>query len=256
MALVVPSATSQRHAPSVFDAEIQYRVDSVCLAIEKYLGGVIGDASETANFADTPVRAARAHQQTGAFASRDRLLQAVATKALVMRRVTEVLATGFPLATDTHDGGIVVQGPITASGLCPHHFLPVAYVAYVAYHPKADGTVLGLSKLTRLTRLLADRPVLQEQVAADIADALFYDSASPRDGLPQIETAGSAVQLIGWHSCMASRGVRSLAPTLTTALRGTFTGTSLKAEFYQAVRDLPPAASLTVPGYVSSPDTY
>lgn len=157
-------------------------------------------------------------------------------KNSIKTALTEILETGFPLEAGSTDCGIITQGPIEAEGLCPHHLLPVSYDIFVAYKPKVGAPVLGLSKLARTAKLLAARPVLQEQVAQDIADAFFFaENTNDRKDLPQIETAGSAVQVIGCHSCMCSRGVKSLALTLSTVLRGQFQTDSLKEEFYQAI---------------------
>lgn len=158
-------------------------------------------------------------------------------KASIIPRIQEILETGFPTESDTSDCGIITQGPIYATGLCPHHLLPVSYEIFVGYKPLRAGAVLGLSKLARVAQTLAQRPVLQEQVAADIADALHFDG-NDRADLPQIATQGSAVQLIGAHSCMSCRGVLSDAKTLSTTLRGMFLHDSSKAEFYQAIESL------------------
>lgn len=254
MSLVVPSHENSEHAAGL-DAELSGtpEYERVTKAIQRYLEGSIATPSELANFADTPVRATKAHRATRAYSCACGVDLRIIPKTEVLSQAASVLATGFPMEADAHDAGIVVQGPVEARGMCPHHLLPVHYAAYVAYQPAPGGTVLGLSKLSRLVRLLANRPVLQEQVSADIADALFFSADAPRGALPQIASAGSAVQLIGWHSCMASRGVQSLSPTLTTALRGSFRDPSLKAEFYQAVQDLPKFDASTVPDYIVDP---
>lgn len=257
--LIQTSLQSHRHAP-LLRPELTVLADRAQGLIKHYFddGQRAPSASEVANFADTPVRAAKAHCETDAYskylAAGNGLSTLFPTASESESRAAAILSTAFPMESGTQDAGIVVQGPITAVGFCPHHLLPVFYQAYVAYQPRPGSAVLGLSKLSRLTAVLARRPLLQEQVCADIADALFFNDATPRDSLPQIETAGAAVQLIGWHSCMASRGARSLAPTLTTALRGSFGSTHLKTEFYQALRDLPPVAP--VPAWVQDPAGY
>jgi GTP cyclohydrolase I len=59
---------------------------------------------------------------------------------------------------------------IAFSSLCPHHLLPWFGVVTIRYRP--CGRVAGLSKLARLVDALARRLVLQERLAADIADAI------------------------------------------------------------------------------------
>lgn len=226
---------------------------TLTLVIESYAPPKEQSASERANFAETVVRAAKAWNEV--FGLDDPELSThdhaellsetvedvtagLTSKAQVIPRITEILETGFPTEAGNGDCGIVTQGPIYARGMCPHHLLPVSYEVFVGYKPLKGGTVLGLSKLARVAQLLAQRPVLQEQVASDIADALFYDAELDRADLPQIRTQGSAVQLIGAHSCMSCRGVLSDANTLSTTLRGMFLHDSAKAEFYQAIESL------------------
>jgi GTP cyclohydrolase I len=202
-------------------------------------------ASEEANFADTPIRAAKAviQLQASRHSARDKtdvrvlsdrktLINGIKAKYHYFNEVRKIIETGFP--TEGGDCGIVTQGPILAKGLCPHHFLPVYYEVFVAYKPTPDGNVLGLSKLARVTKELAARPVLQEQLTADIASVLCKQSDT--QGLPGIASDGSAVQMVGNHTCMGCRGIRSDALTLTTVLRGEFSkNPELKSEFYQAI---------------------
>ena len=60
---------------------------------------------------------------------------------------------------------------VKASGICPHHLLPVLYSVDFAYIPRA--CVIGLSKIPRTIKILAARAVLQEQLTTDIADTFF-----------------------------------------------------------------------------------
>lgn len=188
------------------------------------------------------------------------------SRAEILREVATILNTGFPMDNPRADSGIITQGPILANSICPHHLLPVSYEIFVSYKPlsKSGSRVLGLSKLARLAVALTNRPVLQEQATLDIADALHYTEpaeygvAVESDGqyrqrfsaaqckdletqtdIPQMWSDGSAVQLIGLHSCMSCRGARSSAHTLTTVLRGAFREhDSLKAEFYQGIESI------------------
>lgn len=178
--------------------------------------------SEKANFADTAVRAAKA------FAGQ------TATRSEIKEQLHDILSTGFPREDSAHPPGIVTQGPISVHSYCPHHLLPVEYQAYVAYIPGATGNVLGLSKLARITILLGRRPVLQEQLAADIANVLCVAPTSA-DHFPGIDSAGSAVLLTGKHSCMTCRGVHSDALTSVSELRGKFYEEGFEQKFYQAI---------------------
>ena len=275
---VTPKASASRHAPEQVDAQYRDNpnwkrlVDRIKALILYYTPDPT--ESEVANFNDTPIRAAKAwiefygldpslspeefNESLKEFI--DPYIENMRPKATTLENVRGILETGFPLESRSHDGGIITQGPVNVDGVCPHHMLPVHYEVFVSYQPAQDGMVLGLSKLARLATELCSRPVLQEQATADIADALYWTqpiSASKRvaddpetnepryvhttheSPMPQIESGGSAVQLIGHHMCMCGRGVTSDALTLTTALRGAYyTMPELKNEFYQAIMSI------------------
>lgn len=93
---------------------------------------------------------------------------------------------------------------------CSHHLLPFYGKAHFAYIP--NGNLVGLSKIPRLIEALAARPQVQE-VLTDQICAIFDNTVKPY---------GVAVCLDAVHSCMFARGVRKLAITRTTALRGAF----------------------------------
>lgn len=118
----------------------------------------------------------------------------------------------------------VVEGPIQFFSLCEHHALPFygrAYVGYIAHEQ-----IIGLSKLTRLVRLFANRFTVQERIGQQIADSL--------DAM--LHPHGVAVYLDAHHLCTQMRGVRETAPlTRTTFWRGNYdSDPSLRTEFYVA----------------------
>lgn len=106
---------------------------------------------------------------------------------------------------------MVISKHNVAFGCCPHHLLPVIYRISVAYIPRSR--VLGISKLSRVVKLLARAPVLQEDLTHDIARLLHDD----------LDSAGAGVYVEGLHMCMASRGVGSHETrVVTSAVRGAF----------------------------------
>src|SRR4051795_3072800 len=124
------------------------------------------------------------------------------------------LITVFP--TECHsdsscDLAQIVEGPIPFFAFCEHHALPFfgqAYVGYVAH----EG-IIGISKLTRLVRVLTRRFGVQERMTHQIADEL--------DRL--MAPHGVAVYLEAHHMCTQMRGVREIHPkTRTTAYRGVY----------------------------------
>src|SRR5262249_34889469 len=89
-----------------------------------------------------------------------------------------------------------IQGPVRVFSLCEHHALPFYGCAYVGYI--ADARIIGISKLTRLVRLYAQRFSVQERIGRQIADTL----------VEMLEPHGVAVYLEAHHLCTEMRGVR------------------------------------------------
>jgi GTP cyclohydrolase I len=120
----------------------------------------------------------------------------------------------------------VIEGPIQLFSLCEHHALPFfgrAYVGYIAHK-----RIIGISKLTRLVRLFAQRFTVQERIGQQIADTLEA----------MLEPHGVAVYLEAHHLCTEMRGVREISPmTRTTYWRGEYVGNAtLRSEFLVACR--------------------
>lgn len=115
----------------------------------------------------------------------------------------------------------VIEGPIRFFALCEHHALPFyghAYIGYIAHEH-----IIGISKLTRLVRVFAQRFAVQERIGQQIADNLEA----------MLQPHGVAVYLEAHHLCTQMRGVREVSPlTRTTFWRGEFDhNAALRAEF-------------------------
>jgi GTP cyclohydrolase I len=115
----------------------------------------------------------------------------------------------------------VIEGPIHFFSLCEHHVFPFYGEAYVGYI--ANENIIGISKLTRLVRLFAQRFAVQERIGQQVADTLES----------MLEPHGVAVYLQAHHLCVEMRGVRELAPiTRTSVWRGYYADEdSLRDEF-------------------------
>lgn len=117
----------------------------------------------------------------------------------------------------------VYTTPFTAVSMCPHHLLPVQYKIVAGYLPANQ--VLGVSKIVRASRLLARRPVLQEDLTYTIAcflhdcdNSAFF--SGQRRMIPALESFGSAVLVKGMHTCMSCRGVEADGSIVTMHVRG------------------------------------
>ncbi|HWO25923.1 MAG TPA: GTP cyclohydrolase I [Kofleriaceae bacterium] len=157
--------------------------------------GQLGFDVDDPNFADTAARAAKGFHEL------------VHDQQQVEIAVSALLGKTFP-AKYTE---MVISKHNTAFGICPHHLLPVIYRISLAYIP--TDRVLGLSKLSRLARMIARGPRLQEDLTHELADILHI----------QLASHGSAVYIEGLHMCMAARGVGAHeARLVTSGVRGVF----------------------------------
>ncbi len=133
-----------------------------------------------------------------------------------------------PLSKTFHakNNEMVLEKDITFYSTCEHHFMPFYGKAHVAYIP--DGKVVGLSKLARTVEVYAKRPQLQEQLTAQIADAL----------MEYLKPQGAMVMIEAEHMCMTMRGVKKPgSKTVTFVTRGVFEENDrLQQQFFQLVR--------------------
>lgn len=121
----------------------------------------------------------------------------------------EILSTTFSEVGGYDD--IVLVRDIPFHSHCEHHMVPFVGKAHIAYLPH-DG-VVGLSKLARVTDVFARRLQTQENLTAQIIDAI-NETLNPR---------GAAVMLEAEHMCMSMRGVHKHgAITVTHRFTGVF----------------------------------
>ncbi len=106
---------------------------------------------------------------------------------------------------------MILEKDIVFYSICEHHIMPFYGKAHIAYIP--DGRVVGLSKLARTVEVYAKRPQLQEQLTAQIADAL----------MEYLKPQGAIVMIEAEHTCMTMRGVKKPgSKTVTFVCRGVF----------------------------------
>jgi GTP cyclohydrolase IA len=137
------------------------------------------------------------------------------------------LLTAFP--TECRGGpdcriSQIIEGPISFFSLCEHHALPFHGTAHVGY--VAHDRIIGISKLTRLVRVFANRFTVQERIGQEVADHL----------VELLGAHGVAVHLEATHLCTQMRGVREEnSRTWTSFWRGTYEEESgLRDEFLRA----------------------
>ena len=170
--------------------------------------GTLGFDVTDDNFADTAARAAKGFHEL------------VHDQGKARSEIDALLAKTFS-AKYTE---MVISKHNTAFGVCPHHLLPVIYRISVAYIPTRK--VLGLSKMSRLVKMMARGPRLQEDLTHELATILHE----------KLDSQGAAVYVEGLHMCMAARGVGAHeARLLTSAVRGVFLELATREEFIKIV---------------------
>jgi GTP cyclohydrolase I len=126
-----------------------------------------------------------------------------------------ILSEAFP----AEQNDAVILKDIELVSICEHHLLPFTGVAHIAYLPKDK--VVGLGRLPKLVEVLAARPQLQENLTAQIAEAIQVGLAAE----------GVVVVIEARHHCVASRGARQPeANTVTMKALGTFSEPAARAE--------------------------
>ena len=130
------------------------------------------------------------------------------------------------------DGGEAYRELVVVDGIpvyshCEHHLAPFFGTAAVGYVP--DGTIVGLSKLTRLVECYSRRLQVQERLTNQVAQAL----------LEHLKPVAVGVVVRCRHMCMESRGIRSSGgKTTTSAFLGRLeTDVALRAEFFRQMAE-------------------
>ena len=114
---------------------------------------------------------------------------------------------------------VVILKDIDFVSICEHHLLPFTGVAHIAYLP--GERVVGLGRLPKGAEIIGARPQLQENLTAQIADAI-------ESGL---DAKGVVVVIEARHHCVVSRGARQPeANTVTMAARGVYSEPVARAE--------------------------
>jgi GTP cyclohydrolase I len=169
-----------------------------------------GDVPTREGLIDTPKRVAKAYQEIFAGYDQD--------PAEHLQRTFEDVGG--------YDDIVLVRG-IPFFSHCEHHMLPFVGEAHVAYYP-SEG-VVGLSKIARVVDIFAKRLQTQENLTAQITEAMDTHLA-PR---------GIAVMLEAEHQCMTMRGIQKRGvSTITTQFTGVFRDDPTEqVRFMSLVRD-------------------
>ena len=122
--------------------------------------------------------------------------------------------------------GLITIKDIPFISHCEHHMMLFEGVAHVAYLPSSTRRVIGLSKIGRIVDIYAKRLQSQEQIAAQIADAIET----------HLQPKGVAVSLSARHTCMTIRGSgKQGSQTTTTEMRGLLKEAHYATEFWRSL---------------------
>jgi GTP cyclohydrolase I len=192
-------AIIKKHRPTLEDAEAAVRT----------LLAWAGDDPNREGLIDTPVRVAKAYKEYFSGYHED---------------PADILSRTFEDVGGYDD--IVMLRDIEFTSHCEHHIAPFVGRAHVAYLPTKS--VVGISKLARVVEIFARRLQTQENMTAQIANAIA-ETLEPR---------GVAVMLEAVHACMSMRGVgKRGVTTITTQFIGEFKSSPvMQARFLELVR--------------------
>ncbi len=127
------------------------------------------------------------------------------------RYVPEPAVTEFPNIARLNE--LMIVGPVRVRSACSHHFCPIIGRVWVGVMPNEHSALIGLSKYARLVEWLMNRPQIQEEAIAQLAE-LLQDKMQP-DGL--------AIVMEADHFCMQWRGVKDMESKMTNSvMRGSF----------------------------------
>ncbi|MBQ6554826.1 MAG: GTP cyclohydrolase I FolE [Firmicutes bacterium] len=180
---------------------------------EKIMQGVrlilegVGEDINREGLRDTPLRVAKMYEE-------------------IFSGLNEDAAEHLSRTFEAEGSEMIVEKDITFYSTCEHHLMPFFGKAAIAYIP--NGRVVGISKLARTIEVFAKRPQIQEQLTAQVADAM----------MEYLDTYGVIVAIEAEHTCMTMRGVKKPGTkTFTLAARGVFeTDKDLKNTFLNIIR--------------------
>jgi GTP cyclohydrolase I len=104
--------------------------------------------------------------------------------------------------------GLVIIRDLPYHGMCPHHLLPYAGRATVAYLPGTQ--LVGFGRLGDLVNCYTRRLTLQERACNDIVDALMR----------HLDARGAGCVMVGEHMCLRIPENRHRAQVVTASFRG------------------------------------
>ncbi|HVY64597.1 MAG TPA: GTP cyclohydrolase I [Gammaproteobacteria bacterium] len=187
------------------DGEIEALQDEVEEQLKGVLRALVIDTENDHNTQETARRVAKMYVR-----------EVFGGRYVPAPRVTE-----FPNVSRLSE--LMIVGPVTVRSACSHHLCPIIGRIWVGVMPNEGSALIGLSKYARLVEWMMNRPQIQEEAIARLAD-LLEEKMQP-DGLALVIEAD--------HYCMQWRGVKDMDSKMTNSvMRGAFLrNSSLRREF-------------------------
>ena len=177
-------------------------------AVQQFLLAAGLDLSEE-NLIDTPKRV------TDAWA--DEFL------AGYQQQPSRILQERFSLNSPS-ERELVVVTHLRFQSMCPHHLLPYAGVAHIAYVP--GKAVVGFGRLATLLAAFSQRLILQEALAQEVAGALMHE----------LKSQGAACILEAEQTCLRLRGeLQHDAVTHAEAYKGVLAEPDMRREVWARI---------------------
>ena len=117
------------------------------------------------------------------------------------KNIEDIFQSVFP----TNNSCMVVETGIKVYSLCPHHLLPVDCDISIAYIPNKKA--VGLSKLCRISEILARQPIIQENLTVKICEVIQK----------YLKPQGVMVYIKARHYCMVMRGTKKENVSVSTS---------------------------------------
>ena len=137
--------------------------------------------------------------------------------------------------------GIIFQGNIPLISMCSHHHQTIMGKVHVAYIPKLNQEIIGLSKINRIVEHYARRGAIQENLTVRIHDSISRIIDSNK---------GVAVMIEATHNCVQCRGVGHTGTKMKTSkLTGDFMQSGkTRNEFYDFIKELKQMSDIAIIG--------
>jgi len=128
-------------------------------------------------------------------------------------RYTLTFENGVTQFPSDNYSGIVLEKNIPLTSMCSHHHESILGNVHIAYIPKKDGNVVGLSKLNRICEGFGRRGAIQEQLTVAIHNAV--DKVTDNIGVMVVIEAS--------HACVSCRSLNHKgAGMITSEVSGVF----------------------------------